>query len=236
MNDKSLKSGIFIFVMIFLNNPGIVYSADETRTVKYQQISSMDNLCVEKSIKISTDNMHFAYVSSNPAVMTAVFDKRQYTSYKEIRGDSLVLSPDGRHLAYIAKQWDKWFVVIDGKIDLMGNFNEIITESLTFSPDSKHLAYAALDSNKWHVVVDGKGSASFDEIKPGTLAFSPDNKHLAYAAEIFNKWYIFVDGAKGKEYDYIPDWSKIVWNSPTTLTYLLLDVQNNVYVAYESLR
>ncbi len=75
---------------------------------------------------------------------------------------SLILSPDGKHIAYINKSDNKCFVDYDGKEGK--SYNKIIDGSLTFSPDSGHLAYMAEDGNEWFVVIDGKVGFHYDKL------------------------------------------------------------------------
>ena len=76
---------------------------------------------------------------------------------------SLILSPDGKHVAYINKSDNKCFVDYDGKDGK--SYNKIIDGSLTFSPDSGHLAYMAEDGDQWFVVIDGKEGFHYDKLR-----------------------------------------------------------------------
>jgi hypothetical protein len=75
---------------------------------------------------------------------------------------SLILSPDGKHIAYIGKSDNKCFVDYDGKEGK--SYNKIIDGSLTFSPDSGHLAYMAEDGDEWFVIIDGKEGFHYDKL------------------------------------------------------------------------
>jgi hypothetical protein len=121
--------------------------------------------------------------------------------YDALIKDALVFSPDGRHLAYVARTGNKKsFVVVDGKEGKGYDF--IAPGSIVFSPDSTHPAYAGRAGNKWLVVVDGKEGKEFDLIAGDSIVFSPDSTHLAYGAKIANKWFVVVDGKEEeKPYD-----------------------------------
>jgi Tol biopolymer transport system component len=112
--------------------------------------------------------------------------------------ESLTVSPDGKHFAYVARRGGKWFVVVDGKEGK--EYDEIGEGTPIFSPDSKHFAYVARRGGRWFVVVDGKEGKEYDGIGKGTLVFSPDSKHLAYEAMRGGKSFVVVDGKEGKEY------------------------------------
>jgi hypothetical protein len=95
--------------------------------------------------------------------------------------ESFKLSPDCKHVAYVAKEGDKKFVVVDGKEEKKYDGISIMEGTPIFSPDSKRVAYVAGEGGKWFVVVDGKeGKKNYDFI--GGHLFSPDCKHVAYAA------------------------------------------------------
>jgi len=144
---------------------------------------------VEILVALPAEDPHILYnVLFDPYSHSAVYsiDKDQYTATSSsnviIDGKegkkydsttNLVTSPDGKRIAYIAKQDDKEFVVLDGfegkKYDYIKN--------LKFSPDSKHIAYTVGEGK--HTVADSKFSAH-DET---TTSF------------------IIVDTNEGKKYD-----------------------------------
>jgi hypothetical protein len=87
---------------------------------------------------------------------------------------SISFSPDSKRIAYVARDKDQWFMVVDGK---EGNrFDEILKYSPVFSPDSKRVAYAARDKDQWFVIeeIAEKNTQNKDQI-----SFSPAQAHLA---------------------------------------------------------
>lgn len=233
----SKKKLITITLMVqFLLGAGITCA--QTRTARSRMISSLDRDCVADSIIASTDDLHFAYVVRRGFSMYVIRDRKQDFNYDFIKTDSLAFSPDGRHLAYIISQsTNNWNVVLDGSVlTSMNVLVEIKDKSLVFSPDGSRLAYVARNLSKWFVVVDGKEGPQFDDINEKSLAFSPDGEHLAYIAKNYNKYTVVIDDEKGTEYDYMPDWTHLVWRSSTRLHYLLLDINNDVYVISETVK
>ncbi len=149
-----------------------------------------------------------------PRRWVVVVDGQAGPEHDAIGPLSLRFSPDGKRVAYVAKEGGKWFVVLDGKPGL--EYDRIWPSSLRFSPDWKRLAYAARKGNswagKWFVVVDGQTGPEFDTIVPDTLHFSPDGKRIAYAAvcrTAAGGWesFVVVDEKAGPAYDRIWAWS-----------------------------
>jgi Tol biopolymer transport system component len=155
---------------------------------------------------ISPDLNHVAYadytIGGKPRV---VLDGAEGIEYDTIGGESIVFSPDSKHVAYVAERGNQRFVVLDGKEGK--EYYGIGTASIIFSLDSKHVAYVAARGDKrFCVVVDGlEGSSEYDGIADKTpfIAFSPDSKHVAYAAIRGGRQLVVVDGVEGTEYDGI---------------------------------
>jgi roadblock/LC7 domain-containing protein len=94
---------------------------------------------------------------------------------------SPVFSPDGKQLAYAARLWMKWFIVVG---DNRGpEFDDIGRP--VFSPDGKTVAYRADLHHKRFIVVGDNRGPEFDDI--GVPVFSPDGKTVAYWAGLKEK-------------------------------------------------
>ena len=133
---------------------------------------------------------------------------------------SIRISPDNRHMAYVAKAGDKVTIVVDGKKEKP--YDEILSGTPIFSPDSRFVAYAARDGNQWFVIADGRQGKRYDGIIKDVLTFSPDSKHLAYAAKSGSSWFVILDGKEGIKYGsdtYIVNRSLII-DSSDSLHYL----------------
>lgn len=87
----------------------------------------------------------------------------------------VVLSADGRHVAYGAMVADKWCMVVDGREGRP--FNSVI--SPVFSSDGQHIAYQAMEGEKWHIVVDNR-SNSGTKTSYSRPVFSADSTLIAY--------------------------------------------------------
>jgi Tol biopolymer transport system component len=97
----------------------------------------------------------------------AVADGNAGKAYCDIREPTF--SPDSRRFAYVARQDDKWLVVVNGNEQKA--YDEIGEESLTFSPDSRRFAYWARSGGKWFVVVDGTEGKSYGDLLDPTIIF-----------------------------------------------------------------
>lgn len=163
------------------------YNGDTTNNNPQNTVES--NPKVEVLATLPPEDPHILYnVLFDPYSHIAVYsiDKDQYTatgssvivvngkSGKTYGGsDNLIISPDGKRVAYVAKQDDKEFVVVDGaegkKYDYIKN--------LRFSPDGQHIAYAA-------------GEGKF---------FQPDSQFSGNY--MVKTMFIVVDTTEGKKYD-----------------------------------
>lgn len=112
--------------------------------------------------------------------------------------DSLAISPDARHVAYLVKSTGGMYAVFDG----VPQKTYAKVDALTFSPDSKWLAYVAQQGETWLVVVNGREETAYRRVGPPV--FSPDSKRLAYVAQLPDQSRVVVINRQaGKPYDRI---------------------------------
>lgn len=147
---------------------------------------------------------------------TVVVGDKSGKIYSEING--LTISPNGKRVAYIAKQNDKEFVVVDGvegkKYDYVKN--------LRFSPDSNHIAYAAGEGKFFQpdsqfsgnevtktmvIVIDTTERKKYEGTGVGVNVlqtydpfFSKDGTKITYGAMINGKNIIVIDDKEFSEY------------------------------------
>jgi|GEM_PF-2245498 len=88
-----------------------------------------------------------------------VLGEKKYGPYTALTVNLPVVSLDGKHVAWVAKEEDTERVYLDGKAQQ--GFDEIIVpwKNLRFSPDGKHLVYLARDKLGVWAVLDGKAVA-----------------------------------------------------------------------------
>jgi hypothetical protein len=187
----------------------------------------------------SSDGRHLAYFERHGDRVRVVLDGKPGQTYDEIRlplrslDDRLfgldtrfniapepLFSPDGRHLAYMARRGAKWMVVEDGKPGPA--YEEIGAFSPVFSPDGEHLAYVVDRGKTAFVVVDGKPGPTFHCVWTDQPVFSPDGQHIAYAASDGRGYNIVVDGRLGPAYDDFITFAPIVFDGPTSLHTLVV--------------
>jgi hypothetical protein len=149
----------------------------------------------------------------------------------------LVFSPDGKRVAYAARNGTRWVVVVDGvegkEMDAFSRYGSIGKEEIlpVFSPDSKRVAHVAKRAGKCVVVVDGEEGKEYEGAR--APVFSPDSKRVAYWAclggKLIPKWVVVVDGVEGKEYGLVSDTTQMVTSPP-------LFSPNSQCVAYHAQR
>ena len=138
-------------------------------------------------------------------------------NYSSLLPESITVSPDGYHVAYVNQVDNKQTVIVDGK---EGKSYEW-TGEIVFSPDSKQVAYFAVLDGKFLVVVDNKEieGKKYDRIGAGSLTFSSDNKRMAYVAQIGEKQFVLADGKEGPYFDGIGEGSLIFSPDSARLAY-----------------
>ena len=108
----------------------------------------------------------------------------------------LVVSPDGRKIAYI-EQRDGYRVVVDGKPGR--RYTNI--PGLLFSANSRRVGYFAQRGGKWFAVVNGREGRAYEEVR--NLRFSPSSRRVAYLASRGGKQFYVVDGREGTKHDQV---------------------------------
>lgn len=112
---------------------------------------------------------------------------------------SISMSPDGKRLAYEARQGESDFFVLDGaELKSYG-----LVYGFTFSPDSRRYAYMGSSKGRATAVVDGEEVETQALHFVSDFTFSPDAKRLAYVIQTKpDRWsHVVLDGKQGPRFE-----------------------------------
>ncbi len=124
--------------------------------------------------------------------------------------DSLVLSPDGKHISYDFATTEGIRLMLDGKT--MATFGGEPDYKL-FSRDGKHFAYRVSSGTpkKRLWIVDGKPHHWYEDTE--VAAFTEDGQQFSYVALDNRKMFVVINGvAEGKHYDRF--FQKLLYDYP----------------------
>lgn len=155
---------------------------------------------IAEPVKAETpDGCHFAAVSVTVDDERQVYvDGKPGAKYPMVKEDSLRITPDGKHVGYVAGRGDFQFAVIDGKAG--PEYGAVA--NVTFSADGKQVAYAALKTNKeCIVVVNGVEGPAYQAIIGQSPVVSSAGGRVAYGARKDNKWLVWDNGKESASYD-----------------------------------
>jgi hypothetical protein len=146
---------------------------------------------VKNRIYFITDSNRVAYIAKCNNGYCVVVDGIEQTHYKEIMKDTIAVSPDRMHYAYMAVKYRglfkvKTLYIIDRVKQPV--YSNLLENVITFSPDSKHWAYGALKNNEWLYVIDGEEQERYQNLAKAGILFSEDSKNWAYGAFDYKKW------------------------------------------------
>ena len=114
-----------------------------------------------------------------------------------------VWSEDGRHLAYVSREPDGEFVVLDGARGAC--FERIETGSLVLSPDATTVGYVAERGAEMHAVIGGHVGPACAAIKESGIVFSSDSRRHAYVVVEGDVEYAMVDGDPKDLYERVTE-------------------------------
>ena len=123
-------------------------------------------------------------------------------AYDSVYG--LQFSGDGSRYAYLGRQGECWWMVVDTKAEAEVSIN---SSGPRFSPNGRRLAYVAGCGPGWWMMIDGKAGPKFkgrkerrllsyqEEEVPGLTEpqFSPDSAEVAYAASEGGRWGVWIN-------------------------------------------
>lgn len=187
----------------------IVFSPD-SKHITYTAMVNGDRYCVVTDGKAgmaydeigNSSNQEFAmygpdgrlyYTAKRGGECSMLVDGKASAAYDDIEDPLPVLSPNGKHYAFVAKSGEKWFVVKDGAQQQA--YGGVDSNSLMIT-DSNRLAYSAtsLDGSKRVAVLDGKEVPG-----AGRVTLSPDGSRAVYLktnSDFYNPTIVEMDGQK----------------------------------------
>lgn len=126
--------------------------------------------------------------------------------------DQVVVSPDGRHVAFVESVEGQQVVVLDGKRGMpygqirapwrtSDSVHGETFPGLFFSSDGERLAFAVKDGDGWAMVVDGKKGKTYEDLD--IPIFSPDGRSVAYVARRDGEYRVVRDGEEGAAYSSV---------------------------------
>ena len=113
--------------------------------------------------------------------------------------DSLVVSPDGRNIAYVNYDELQDTFYVDTNNQQHSHYLDILPP-IQFSPDSRYVVYTACtrkgNGRDVAVVKDGDiiSKTYSDKDMAGVCIFSPDSKNIVYTVRKDGQWRVIVDG------------------------------------------
>jgi len=138
--------------------------------------------------------LRFVAKTGDRLLMVTGSEERDIPGYSH----ELVLSADGKHIAYLSGSFRKLAAVIDGVTG--PDYLDIRLGANPFTPDG-HVRYLAFKADGWVAVIDGKElPVGADPIMP---VLSPDGKRQARQVAMGHQAKMVVDGVDGVLYDYI---------------------------------
>ena len=155
--------------------------------------------------------------------------------FRNVGLDTLTFSPDGKHLAFAARDRDDGFVILDGEKQTA--YEAVIDGTVQFTPDGRRLAYVAAEDQKWFVVLRDLAAGkdrelpAFDNV--GEVTFSPAGDRLAFVARVADKQFVVLgedrhrphDGIVPESLAFSPDGKRFGYRVDETLTrqFMVLD-------------
>src|SRR3990172_3265441 len=167
MSRKGLALWLAVSLLC-IGGPAWPEESSPTRVVSEKLLAHIElDSIVPKSLLVHSDSKRVAYVIDELKWLSrdkyiVVVDGEEGKKYDGFGKRPIHFSPDGKRVAYGAREGKKWMVVVDGKEGK--KYDGFGASGLFFSPDGKRVAYSAKQGDRWSVVVDGEEGKKYDEI------------------------------------------------------------------------
>lgn len=208
---RALIEGLkFVFLIIFVGwffspvrveGEEFMFRRDVSRDIIDKlHICTLPDLYDRDSVRVSEDLYHIAFtLTGENGQKYLVVDGKQFGPFKKIATDSIIFSPDGKHVAcHVESEGKKyWDLFLDGKI-LAGY--EAGMSHPSFSPDGRVFYTAWKIKDKPIVIVGNQMFDQCDGIAVDSVVFSKKSKAFAFIATKDKKTFAVINGKIGKGY------------------------------------
>ena len=218
-----------------LRYPGTIFSPTGKRTAFAVRKGDNSGVCLDgkvakwykninyRSMTFGQKDRQFAFIAHPEAGAKVVLNGDEGPSYEAIL--RLEFNADGSRFAYIARNGNIYWLVIDGK--KLGPYDSIVDRTFTFSPSGKQYACVIVNKGRYYVLSDGKIGPECDKVV-SQLVFNPTGTHLAYVVGNrvtgTRKWTYSVvcNRAVGKEFDaiWLPDNGNLIISDRGVVQYV----------------
>jgi Tol biopolymer transport system component len=130
-----------------------------------------------------------AYVVRRKGRASLVLDGKVGPAFDDVGRP--VFSGDGRHVAYTARNGERWMVVRDGQE--LAAPSAVVPGTMGLSSDGGRLAYAIRTAAGMRMVDGERLGDGYEWVFDGSTTFSPDGKRLAYAVRRGRSCAVVVD-------------------------------------------
>jgi WD40-like Beta Propeller Repeat len=167
--------------------------------------------CIQ-SIAVSASG-HVAYAGHKDGAIYVVVDGEEQGPFDAV--GSLIFSPDGERLAFVARRNDEGYLILDGTIVAHfepslpeeGLYADYVEDRPSFGRDGSSLACVAKKDDKMHVICNGEYGPPFVCIS-GAPKFSATTGSLVYGCAGPRSHSIVINHVRGEVFERI--WSTSV--------------------------
>jgi hypothetical protein len=148
------------------------------------------------ALVFSEDGRRVGYLARGEDFEQLVVDGRPLERFDEV---SEFAFGSGDHVAFLARDPDGWFAVVDG--ERRASHDAVF--GLAFAPDGETPAFVARDRGLERLIAGEDEGPPLDLILPETLIFDPDTGEPVYGAAIGEAAFIVRNGEVGPPFDRV---------------------------------
>lgn len=163
----------------------------------------------------SEEGNHVVYILRDGEHRKLMLDGKELAKFDTVLKQSLAISPDGKRVACVVSNSEKWSMWCDGKLGkayqtILPRKRHIGPLVPYFSPDGKRLAYfAANEADRIFAIVDGKEDPVLEKVDADSFTWSESSKSYGYRASAGEgekeEHFIVINGKTGPNHKEIDD-------------------------------